>query len=275
MASIPLRSFAQWADFYAVSRRTLERWVVDGKTAGKPCPYERPESMLEWWNAVKKNRAPSSISAVQLTAIMPTQSASDPVELAGILSGDDSARIGKRNRENELAKVVEKLERGDVLNRREREIFDLQNAGQAGPEFKLVTGGLGLKRAVERAQRAEASLGEAYLLAIEKREWSAAESLKKDWKDAAERLRKMEASFASVRQKGGGESEEYSAAAVAAMIAEKCAGIHRRLSMELAAIFPAVRRLAQGNGTEEEWSRMSSEFASEFCTRLTQTRFNG
>ena len=274
MASIPLRSFAQWADFYAVSRRTLERWVVDGKTAGKPCPYERPESMLEWWKAVKKNRAPSSISDVQLTAIIPLQSASGPMELPGILSNEDVARIGQRNRENELAKVIEKLERGDVLSRREREIFDAQNAGQAGPEFALVTGGLGLKRAVERAQRAEASLGEAYLAAIEKREWSAAESLKKDWKDAAERLRKMEASLASVRQKGGGESEEYSAAAVETMIAEKCAGIHRRLGMELAAVFPAVRRWAQGAATEEDWSRLAVEFAAEFCTRLTQTRFS-
>ena len=42
-------SQSRCAEIYGVTLLTVARWVAAGKRAGKPCPMERPELMVEWY----------------------------------------------------------------------------------------------------------------------------------------------------------------------------------------------------------------------------------
>jgi len=49
---VELRTQQDVADAYGYSIRQVKNWIREGRKAGKPCPYERPEEMPAWFEVV-------------------------------------------------------------------------------------------------------------------------------------------------------------------------------------------------------------------------------
>lgn len=60
-ASVP-EGHQEAADFWGVSRKTLQRWKSAGLAAADPCPYRSaPDQMIDWYKRVFKKPPPDAI----------------------------------------------------------------------------------------------------------------------------------------------------------------------------------------------------------------------
>lgn len=62
------QGWADYAERYGASPRTIQRWVAVGDKAGNQVPLDDPETMPKWWAAVMSHQVPGKLLAAVVEA---------------------------------------------------------------------------------------------------------------------------------------------------------------------------------------------------------------